>query len=68
MAATYQILGKAVPSHHLSIATLCGVAYLAMPKPWAPAPPSHPTINASSAEEEKFIKDFLAKNLDEKKH
>lgn len=68
MAAAYQILGRSVPSHQLSIATLLGVVYIASPKPWAPAPPAHPLIDAASPEEEQFIKDFLAKNLDEQKH
>lgn len=68
MASAYQILGRSVPSHHLALATLGLVVYLVMPKPWGAAPPAHPAVNASSPEEEKFIQDFLAKNLDDKKH
>ncbi|GBL47796.1 hypothetical protein CAJCM15448_00700 [Candidozyma auris] len=56
MGAAYQILGKSVQPHVLSLATLGLVAFVAMPKPWA--------INASSKEEEKFVQDFLAKHLE----
>lgn len=64
MAAGYTILGRTVPAHYLSMATLGAVALVVVPKPWGPSPPAHPEIKASSAEEEKFIKDFLSKNLD----
>ncbi|EGV64720.1 F1F0 ATP synthase subunit k [Yamadazyma tenuis] len=66
MAAAYTILGKSVPSHQLAIATLGAVAFVCIPKPWAPPAPAHPPTNASSAEEEKFIKEFLSKNQAEK--
>lgn len=66
MAAGYTILGRTVHAHQLSIATLSAVAFIAAPKPWGPPAPTHPQILASSPEEEKFIKDFLAKNTEEK--
>lgn len=66
MAAAYTILGKSVPSHQLALLTLGAVVFVTIPKPWGPPAPTHPPINASSAEEEKFIKDFLAKNSEEK--
>lgn len=62
MGAAYQILGKSVQPHVLSLATLGLVTFIAVPKPWGPAKPEHPAIEASSKEEEKFIQDFLAKH------
>ncbi|ODV78255.1 uncharacterized protein CANTADRAFT_53586 [Suhomyces tanzawaensis NRRL Y-17324] len=62
MGSAYTILGRSVPSHQLAIATLGLVTFVAVPKPWGPAAPKHPSINASSAEEEKFVKEWLAKN------
>lgn len=66
MGAAYTILGKSVQPHILALATLGAVVFVASPKPWGPAKAAHPSINASSPEEEKFIKDFLAKH--EEKH
>lgn len=63
MASGYQILGRTVPAHYLSMATLGGVTLICLPKPWGPAAPQHPPINAASEEEEKFIKEYLTKNL-----
>ncbi|KAG7660713.1 ATP19 [[Candida] subhashii] len=69
MGAAYTILGRTVQPHQLAIATLLGVVFIAVPKPWAPAAPAPtPSINASSPEEEKFIKEYLAKHLAEEKH
>lgn len=68
MAAAYTILGKSVPAHQLAIATLGSVVLLVAPKPWGPPAPTHPPLGAASKEEEKFIQDFLAKNLKEEKH
>jgi F-type H+-transporting ATPase subunit k len=65
MAAAYTILGKAVPAHQLALATLGLVVFATIPKPWGPPAPAHPPISSSSAEEEKFIKEYLAKNLKE---
>lgn len=62
MAAAYTILGKSVPAHYLSLATLGAVTLAVVPKPWAPGPPAHPAINAANADEEKFVRDFLAKH------
>lgn len=64
MGASYNILGRAVQPHTLAIATLGSVVVFLLPKPWAPAKPAHPPINAASAEEEKYVKDFLAKHLE----
>ncbi|KAK6463700.1 hypothetical protein DFJ63DRAFT_341558 [Scheffersomyces coipomensis] len=64
MAAAYTILGRSVPAHQLSIATLGAVAFIVAPKPWGSAGPKHPSINASSPEEEKFVKEWLAKNAE----
>ncbi|GEQ72081.1 hypothetical protein JCM33374_g5767 [Metschnikowia sp. JCM 33374] len=64
MGAAYTILGKSVPSNILALATLGSVVLLVAPKPWGPAKPVHPPINAASAEEEKFVKDFLAKHAE----
>lgn len=64
MAAAYTILGRSVQPHVLALATLGAVVLIAAPKPWGPGKPAHPTINAGSAEEEKYVKDFLAKHLE----
>lgn len=69
MAAAYSILGRSVPSHQLALATLGAVVFLVIPKPWGPPAPKHPSVNASSPEEEKFVKEWLAKNAPkEEKH
>ncbi|KAG2735022.1 hypothetical protein G9P44_001236 [Scheffersomyces stipitis] len=68
MGSAYTILGRSVPSHQLALATLGSVVLLILPKPWGPSAPKHPAINASSPEEEKFVKEWLAKNLPEEKH
>jgi F-type H+-transporting ATPase subunit k len=65
MGAAYQILGKSVPSHYLSLATLGAVVLTVAPKPWGPGAPAHPQISASSPEEEKYVKEFLAKHAEE---
>jgi F-type H+-transporting ATPase subunit k len=66
MAAAYTILGRSVPSHQLALATLGAVVFLVAPKPWGPPAPTSPSINASSPEEEKFVKEYLAKHLESK--
>lgn len=68
MGSAYTILGRSIPSHQLAIATLSAVVLLVAPKPWGPPAPKHPSINASSPEEEKFVKEYLAKHLQEEKH
>lgn len=63
MGAAYQILGRAVQPHQLAIATLSLVVVGVAPKPWSgSSAPSHPQINSSSPEEEKFVKEWLAKH------
>ncbi|CAH2352396.1 ATP synthase subunit K, mitochondrial [[Candida] railenensis] len=66
MGAAYTILGKSVPSHQLAIATLGAVAFYVAPKPWGAAAPTHPSINASSPEEEKYVTEWLAKHTETK--
>lgn len=68
MGAAYTILGRSVQPHQLSLATLGLVVFAVIPKPWGPPAPKHPSLNASSPEEEKYIKDFLAKHTEEKAH
>ncbi|CAO3593610.1 unnamed protein product [Absidia cylindrospora] len=70
MAGHYVIAGKKIPNYLLSIgfisAYALGGAYMAL-KP-KPAQPATPPIQASSDDEEAFIKEFLAKaEADEKK-
>lgn len=64
MGAAYTILGRSVQPHVLALATLGAVVAIAAPKPWGPPAPVHPPINAASSEEEKYVKDFLAKHLE----
>lgn len=64
MGAAYHILGRTVQPHQLAIATLGAVVFFTLPKPWGASKPTTPPISASSPEEEKFIKDFLAKNTE----
>ncbi|KAI5954636.1 ATP19 [Candida jiufengensis] len=61
MGSAYTIMGRSVPSHQLAIATLCAVGLLVVPNPFA-SKPAHPPIKASSPEEEKFVKEWLAKH------
>ncbi|CUM63327.1 uncharacterized protein PRCAT00000898001 [Priceomyces carsonii] len=68
MTATYQILGRSVGSHQLALATLGAVVFLAVPKPWGPPKATTPAINASSPDEEKFVKEWLAKNTPKEEH
>ncbi|SAM01360.1 hypothetical protein [Absidia glauca] len=63
MGGYYVIAGKKVPNHILSMgfigAYVAGyAAYSMKPKP---AQPATPPIQASSSDEEAFIKEFLAK-------
>ncbi|CAK9436799.1 uncharacterized protein LODBEIA_P13210 [Lodderomyces beijingensis] len=68
MGAAYHIMGKTVQPHQLALATLGLVSLLVLPNPFA-AKPKHPSINASSPEEEKFVKAFLEKHAKaEEKH
>ncbi|KAI3402454.1 ATP19 [Candida oxycetoniae] len=68
MGAAYQIMGKTVQPHQLALATLGAVVLLVMPKPWK-VKPAHPSINASSPQEEKFVKAWLEKHQKtEEKH
>lgn len=68
MGSAYHILGRSVPSHQLAIGVLSAVVLVALPKPWGAPAPKHPPINAGSKEEEDFIKQWLVKHSDEKKH
>ncbi|KAK6197312.1 uncharacterized protein RJT21DRAFT_128645 [Scheffersomyces amazonensis] len=61
-------MGRTYQPHQLALATLGAVVFVLLPKPWAPAPPKHPSINASSPEEEKFVKEWLAKNSPAEEH
>lgn len=67
MGASYQILGKSVPSYKLAIATLGAVTLVALPKPWGPGAPQHPPIVASSDEEAKFIEKYVQDHLNSEK-
>lgn len=62
MGAAYNILGKSVPPHFLALGTIGAVVLLVAPKPWAPATKREATIDASSKDEEDFIKAYLAKH------
>ncbi|EDK45427.1 conserved hypothetical protein [Lodderomyces elongisporus NRRL YB-4239] len=67
MGAAYTVLGRTFQPHQLALITLGSVVLLVMPKPWNPKP-QHPSINASSPAEEKFVKEYLSKHLKEEKH
>ncbi|KAJ9664536.1 hypothetical protein H2198_000187 [Neophaeococcomyces mojaviensis] len=61
MVATYTIAGRQVGSHVLAMATLgtmFGGSWLATRGP-KKQPQTSPPINASSQDEEKFIKEFM---------
>ncbi|CAO3614107.1 unnamed protein product [Cunninghamella blakesleeana] len=69
MAGSYVIFGKAIPNHILSMGFIGGYAAAITGfalKPKAPQPAT-PPIQASSADEEAFIKEFLAKAEAEEK-
>ncbi|CAH2450117.1 hypothetical protein PP7435_CHR3-1075 [Komagataella phaffii CBS 7435] len=62
MGAAYTILGKTFQPHQLALATIGLVTLLAIPKPGGAKKETTPQINASSPEEEAFIKEYLAKH------
>lgn len=61
MGAAYQIFGRAVQPHQISIATLSAALLLVIPNPFASAAVKTPKIEASSAEEQKFIEEYINK-------
>ncbi|CAO3599509.1 unnamed protein product [Absidia cylindrospora] len=70
MAGHYVIAGKKISNHILSMGfiaayAVAGAAVAMKPKP---AQPATPPIQASSADEEAFIKEFLAKAQAAEKH
>lgn len=62
MGSAYQILGRSFQPHQLAIGTLSLVALVAMPNPFAAKKANEVEIQASSKEEEKFIKEYLEKH------
>ncbi|GMM57974.1 F1F0 ATP synthase subunit K [Maudiozyma humilis] len=62
MGSSYQILGRTFQPHQLAIATLSLVAIVAAPNPFAAKKPRVVDIQASSPEEEAFIKTYVAKH------
>ncbi|KAI8077931.1 uncharacterized protein B0P05DRAFT_543382 [Gilbertella persicaria] len=63
MAGHYVIAGKKIPNHKISMFFIGSYAILgaaAMMKPKAPQPTT-PPIQASSTDEEAFIREFLQK-------
>ncbi|KAL2832446.1 hypothetical protein BDW59DRAFT_157274 [Aspergillus cavernicola] len=71
MVQYYQIAGKSIGSHHLSLGiltSLFGGVFLATRGGSAQKKPAAPPIQASSKDEETFIQDFLKQvNGEEKK-
>ncbi|KAF2403342.1 hypothetical protein EJ06DRAFT_553687 [Trichodelitschia bisporula] len=70
MVAYYKIFGQQVGSHILAIATLSSVfavSAISMRSP-ASAKSQGPPIQASSKDEESFIKEFVTKAEADKKH
>ncbi|KAI8377799.1 uncharacterized protein BYT42DRAFT_571738 [Radiomyces spectabilis] len=71
MAGHYTIAGKQIPTHIVAMAFIgayaaAGIGYSMKPKP---AQPATPPIQASSADEEAFIREFLSKaEAEEKKN
>ncbi|CAR26267.1 hypothetical protein ZYGR_0H00750 [Zygosaccharomyces rouxii] len=59
MGNAYHILGRTVQPHQISLATLSLVALLAVPNPFAKKQPQTLDFAASSADEEKFIKNYV---------
>ncbi|KAL4803969.1 hypothetical protein BDV18DRAFT_143591 [Aspergillus unguis] len=61
MVVYYNIAGRQIGSHHLSLgilSSLFGGVYLAT-RGGSPAKPAAPPIKAESKDEENFIQDFL---------
>ncbi|KAG2195477.1 hypothetical protein INT46_008310 [Mucor plumbeus] len=71
MAGSYVIAGKAIPNYKISmffIGAYAAIGAAAMLKPKAPQAAT-PPIQASSSDEEAFIREFLQKaEADEKKN
>lgn len=62
MSGAYKIFGRTYQAHQLAIATLSVVALCVMPNPFAAKKPKTVELNASSPEEEEFIKNYLEKH------
>lgn len=62
MGAAYTILGKSVPPQYLALGTIGAVVLLVAPKPWSATPKKEAKIEAANADEEKFVKEYLAKH------
>lgn len=62
MGAAYHIMGRNVPSHFLALGTIGLAALIAMPNPFSSKKAKTVEFNASSKEEEKFIKEYLVKH------
>lgn len=62
MAVIYNIFGKQVASQYLALATIGAIALVAMPNPFASRKPRTVEFNASSVEEEAFIRSYLEKH------
>ncbi|CAB4403922.1 unnamed protein product [Rhizophagus irregularis] len=69
MGGSYLIAGRNVSSHYLAITTLAtvGLGAFAISKRIKSKKPNTPPINASSADEEAFIKEFLKHAEEEEK-
>ncbi|KAH8146671.1 uncharacterized protein LAJ45_09354 [Morchella importuna] len=61
MVAMYTIAGRQVGSHHLAMATLGSVIGIVALATGGKKDKTTPPIQASSSDEEKFIKEFIAK-------
>ncbi|EIW55452.1 uncharacterized protein TRAVEDRAFT_49942 [Trametes versicolor FP-101664 SS1] len=80
LAMSYVILGRAIKNEYLALGTIfgtVGATLLATGGKKEPAPAAKPTlqqiketvkVNASSSEEEDFIKNFIAEAEKESKH
>ncbi|QLG71959.1 hypothetical protein HG535_0C03110 [Zygotorulaspora mrakii] len=62
MGAAYHIMGRTVPSHFLALGTIGLVALIAIPNPFSSKKGESIDFNAGSKDEEKFIKEYLAKH------
>ncbi|RIA99249.1 hypothetical protein C1645_684980 [Glomus cerebriforme] len=61
MGGSYLIAGRNVPTHYLAITTLAtfGLGIFAVSRRAKSKKPTTPPINASSSDEEAFIKEFI---------
>lgn len=62
MSNAYQIMGRTFQAYQLALMTIGVLGFFIVPNPFARSKPPTIKIQASSKEEEEFIKDYLKRH------